>query len=236
MISVVMATYNGERFLVQQLESILEDLPNDAELVIVDDFSRDGTRRILQEVSDERVKTFFNDRNLGVTKSFSKGLEACRGEYIFLADQDDFWVKGKVERCVELLQSYDLICHDCAVVDENMQTISSSYIDFRRSAVGIWRNVLRNGYIGCCMAFRRSVYLKARSGVAVAPMHDVWLGLVAEIFRFRVAFVKESLVLYRRHGNVVTKTGLRKFVVPSLGAILSRVKLVAKLLAIRLEG
>lgn len=223
-ISVVMATYNGEKYLRPQLDSILAQLPSDSEIIVVDDSSSDRTLEILNAYNDPRLAIIENSVNSGVVKSFSKGLRACSGEFIFLSDQDDEWENHKVETCLAKLNKYDLICHDCQVVDEEGRTLHDSYIQFRGSSVGFFKNFYKNGYIGCCMAFKRSVKEEALLYLDKSPMHDVWIGLVAEINGMEVSFIDETLLRYRRHSSVVTKSGLRdKVRIPETKSIYDRI-------------
>jgi len=93
-----MAVYNGASFLRPQLESILEQLRADDELVVVDDASQDETAAILARTDDARLRLHRNERNLGVLATFEKALRLARGEIVFLSDHDDLWLAGKVEK------------------------------------------------------------------------------------------------------------------------------------------
>ncbi|MFT4918317.1 MAG: glycosyltransferase involved in cell wall biosynthesis, partial [Zhongshania aliphaticivorans] len=96
-ISVAMCTYNGERFLAEQLDSILNQTYKNIELVVVDDVSTDGTLRLLDEYAarDGRIRVIRNSENIGFVRNFEKAMGACSGEFIALADQDDIWFPEK---------------------------------------------------------------------------------------------------------------------------------------------
>ena len=99
MISIAMATYNGEKYLAEQLDSILAQTVQDFELIVCDDCSSDSTAEILSRYAekDSRIKIFVNEKNLGFVKNFEKAVSLCSGEYIALSDQDDVWFAGHLE-------------------------------------------------------------------------------------------------------------------------------------------
>lgn len=198
-LSVCMCTYNGARFLREQLESILMQLGPQDELIVVDDGSRDSTVAVLQSLGDSRLRLYRNERNLGPARSFERALALAQGDRVFLADQDDVWLPGKVPAMVDALNEADLAVSDCRVVDEALNELHPSFFARQRSGPGLLRNLARNTYLGCCIALRRELLQVALPFPARLPMHDWWLGLVAEAFG-RVVFVAQPLVLYRRHG------------------------------------
>ena len=207
LISVCMTTYNGERYVAEQVRSILAS-PLVGELLVSDDGSTDRTLEILSGIDDSRLRLLEGPRR-GLVRNFESVLALARGEYIFLSDQDDVWLPGKVETLLGYLKRADLVVSDCAVVDSQLTTLQPSFFAARGSGRGLWRNLLRNSYIGCCMAFRRELLAYALPFPAETPMHDWWLGLVAEMFG-RTAFAPEPLTLYRRHGSNASTTAEQK--------------------------
>lgn len=201
-----MATYNGEKYLEEQLKSILCQLAETDEVIISDDGSGDGTVELIKSYKDSRIHLFDNRRQKGIIGNFENALSYASGDFIFLADQDDVWLPGKVKSCVEALQHYDLILHDAFVVDEKLSVIHPSFFCLRGVHSGFYHNLLKNSYIGCCMAFKRSLLnnvLPFPSGIA---MHDMWIGLKAEL-QGKVGLLPESLLLYRRHSSNASFTG-----------------------------
>ncbi len=205
-VSVCMATCNGERFFKEQLDSILSQLHDDDELVISDDHSTDGLPRILSTCEDKRVKVLPSQRFGGPTGNFEYALKHCTNDIIFLADQDDVWYPGKIDAMCYALQNADLVVCDCRLTDHELKTISPSFFAFNGSRPGLLKNLVKSSYIGCCMAFRREVLTKALPFPDSIPLHDQWIGLVAERY-FRIAFVPEVLVDHRRHLNNYSTTG-----------------------------
>lgn len=207
-LSVCMATFNGGPYLNAQVSSILQQLGPDDELIVVDDGSSDDTLALLQGLGDARIRVFGNSRNLGPAQSFGRALSLATGDAIFLSDQDDIWLPGKVKAMLEVLGHSDLVVSDCTVADGALNVVHASFFRLRGSRPGLWHNLVRNSYLGCCMAMRRELLAHALPLPARVPMHDWWLGLVAEAFG-RPAFLPKPLILYRRHGANASSTGER---------------------------
>lgn len=200
MISVCLATYNGGRYVGEQLRSVLMQLGPDDEVVISDDGSTDNTLAEIARLNDPRLRLLSNSGRAGVIRNFERVLLAARGETIFLCDQDDVWLPGKVNRCLAGLSESVLVVTDCAVVNSELTIMAPSFFRLRRSGPGLLRNLWKNRYLGCCMAMRRSVLGAALPFPAHIAMHDWWIGLVAERMG-KVHFLDETLSLYRRHGG-----------------------------------
>jgi glycosyltransferase involved in cell wall biosynthesis len=203
MISVCIPTYNGERFIKQQLESILIQLGENDEVVISDDSSADSTVAIIREIDDSRIVLFENNTFRNPALNMENALIQASGDQIFLSDQDDLWMPGKVNIIMSYLRSYDLVLHDCEIIDENDFLLYSSFFDLNHSKRGFLKNLIKNSYIGCCMAFNRSIMKFFLPFPKNVPMHDLWIGLMAEL-SCNITFVPESLSRYRRHGMNAT--------------------------------
>jgi len=206
-VSVAMTTCNGEKYILEQIESILPQLREYDELVIGDDDSKDRTLEIIDKVanSDKRVK-IFRGKGLGVIRNFERVIGECNKDLIFLCDQDDVWVPNKVEIIKEHFlkdEKLILMMSDLMVVDKNLKVIHSSYMKKKGCSTGMIKNILRNGYVGCALAFRRElipIILPFPKGI---PMHDQWIGILAEMFG-RAKMIEDKLVLYRRYEDNVT--------------------------------
>lgn len=199
-----MATYNGGRYLREQVDSILIQLGEEDELIVSDDGSTDDTIGILKGYNDNRIHIFTNNNRKGVIGNFENAIRQAKGIYIFLADQDDLWLQGKVKKCVMALQNADLVLHDAAIWNGD-KIINDSFFKLRGVKHGYLKNIVKNSYIGCCMAFNK----KLKETVLPMPevaMHDMYIGLVGER-RFKTVFLAEPLILYRRHGKNASATG-----------------------------
>lgn len=204
-ISVCMATYNGAKYLREQVDSILAQLQPGDELVVSDDGSTDTTPEILRSYGDA-LHIVGSGRAGGVVRNFSRALSHARGELILLADQDDVWLPGRAERMrAELLQC-DLVLTNAWVVDEQLHQTGVSLFDQLQPSSGFWRNLLSSSFVGCCMGFRRSLLAAVLPLPASAPWHDWLLGLYASL-RGRVRQIDAPLLLYRRHDANASLTG-----------------------------
>lgn len=201
MISVCMATYNGAKYLREQVDSILMQLGEEDELIVSDDGSTDDTIEILEGYNDNRIHIFYNNNRTGVVGNFEYALCQASGEYIFLADQDDVWINNKVEKCVAVLQNADLVVTDCYVTDSNLNIIEPSFFRSRGSRKGFWKNLFKNSYLGACVAFRADLL---RIVMPIPPnlpvYHEGWIASLADITG-EVIFSDFKGIFFRRHEN-----------------------------------
>lgn len=206
MISVCMATYNGEKYIKEQLDSILKQISDSDEIIISDDGSTDNTVEIIKlyQESNRNIKLVEGPRK-GLIKNFENALNLSRGEIIFLSDQDDIWVEGKVERVMKEFEktAVSLILHDAYIVDSEGKIIESSFYKHRGSKPGLISNIVKNSYLGCCMAFKRELLNECLPFPAKIEMHDWWIGLMGEKFG-KVTFIHKQYLMYRRHGDNVS--------------------------------
>jgi glycosyltransferase involved in cell wall biosynthesis len=203
MVSVCMATYNGGEFIYDQISSVLPQLSFDDELIISDDGSQDETISIIQSFNDPRIRLFRNKSNIGVVKNFENALIKAQGDYIFLCDQDDVWFNNKVQLCCELLKEFDIVVSDCHIVDRDLNIVEPSYFDYLNSRAGLFRNLSKNTYLGCCLCFKRLILKLIIPFPEKIPMHDIWIGFVGGLF-YKVRFEPIPMMLYRRHSYTFT--------------------------------
>jgi len=156
-ISVCMATYNGERYVAVQLTSILNQLSDGDELIISDDSSIDNTTTIIKSFNDNRIKLYENQQFKSPIFNFENALKHANGEYIFLADQDDIWMPRKVEIFKKYLNDYDLVLSDANIIDDSGKEIYESFYRVNASNGGLLKNMVKNSYLGCTMAFNRKI-------------------------------------------------------------------------------
>lgn len=208
MISVCIATYNGEKYIKQQLDSILNQIDIDDEVIVSDDYSTDATVEIIKSFSDSRI-VIFENTGKGLLQNFENAISKSRGDYIFLSDQDDIWAENKVQICLEdFKKGYELILSDCKIFDsETKEIVEESFFKFNNSKKGIINNLIRNSYIGCCMAFSSRLKDKALPFPETIAMHDSWIGLLGEIY-FKVKFNDNKLINYRKHSSNASFTAV----------------------------
>ena len=207
-VSVAMATYNGEKYIKEQIESILLNLEDNDELVISDDGSTDKTIEIINAIADSRIKLLCGPKQ-GLIKNFENAIVNCSGDYIFLSDQDDIWEPNKVSKVLEyfIMKNCDCIIHDCIIINsDDSQIINNSFFNYRHSRKGFFSNIIKNSYIGCCMAFKKELLKKILPFPKNIAMHDQWIGLISNKYG-KNYFLSDKLIRYRRHEN--NKTNMK---------------------------
>ena len=204
-ISVCMATYNGEKYIYEQTQSILIQLSAGDELIVSDDGSRDNTISVLESFRDNRIKIFRNKGNKGPVGNFQNALENASGDYIFLADQDDVWFDNKIAVMISYLDGYDVVNCDCKIVDNDLSTLKESFFAHHHSGAGFVKNFKRNTYMGNSMAFKKGLLPVILPFPPNIPNHDLWIGVVADLF-YRPYFIPQILGLHRRHDSNASNT------------------------------
>lgn len=202
-ISVCMAARNGEQFIGIQIASILPQLAESDELVIVDDASDDGTIAIIEAFRDKRIRIVRHEHNRGVIRTFNCALQEAKGEIIFLTDQDDVWREDKVAKFMEVFRTRPDITaamSDLAITDACGKIMSGPKFASRHFHQGVLHTLARNQYQGGAMAFRRSLLEYCLPFPNNIPVHDAWIGLVNQLVG-KTAFIPEPLLFYRRHAG-----------------------------------
>jgi len=203
MISVCIPTFNGEKYIQRQLDSMLAQLGLDDEVVISDDSSTDRTIGIIKEYNDSRIKLFENCTFKSPIFNLENALKEAKGDYIFLADQDDIWLPHKIRQTVEQFRRFDLVVCNGFIIDQDENVIHPSYFEWKGSRKGFLKNLAKNSYLGCSIAFNRKILNKVLPFPKHIIMHDLWIGLIGEAIG-RVHFISEPLFCYRRHDDNYT--------------------------------
>lgn len=203
-ISVALAAYKGERYIAEQLNSILCQLGENDEIIVSDDFPAGKTREAVAEIHDKRIR-YIEGQGKGVVRNFENALNACTGDVIFLSDQDDVWMPDKVQKVLaEIRNGADLVLHDAAVTDGSLNITDPSFFAVHGSNASFAKNLIRNSFVGCCMAFTRKVMADSLPFPNELPMHDWWIALAAMKKGYKTVLLPESLIKWRRHGENVT--------------------------------
>jgi glycosyltransferase involved in cell wall biosynthesis len=207
MISVVMATLDGLRYLPVQLESVLRQLGPEDELVVSDNGSTDGTLAFLEKAAakDKRMLLLVFGSRRGVVANYENALRHAHGDVLLLCDQDDIWLPGRVDFFRTWFVEHPrtlLLQTDAELVDAEGRRTDESFFYLRRSGPGLMKNFVKNGFQGCSLGFRRTLLDVALPFPTRLPMHDMWLGLLAEAAgTLRTAFSPKVLTRHRRHGG-----------------------------------
>ena len=205
-ISVALAAYKGQKYIAEQIESILPQLGENDEIIVSDDYPQGLTREAVMKIADrdKRVK-YIEGEGKGVVRNFENALEACSGDVIFLCDQDDIWQADKVSSVMaEISKGADLVLHDAAVTDADLNITEPSFFAVHGSNADFKHNLIRNTFVGCCMAFTRQVMLDTLPFPKELPMHDWWIALAAIRKGYKTVLLNKPLILWRRHGDNVT--------------------------------
>lgn len=206
MISVCMTTYNGEKYLKEQIDSILPQLSENDELIISDDGSKDNTCAIIEAYKDSRIKLLHNHGKHGFVGNFENALSNSKGDYIFLSDQDDFWNPNKVTKVMSKLQDYSLVIHDAELVDGQGLSLDHTYYETMHHGTSFLMNLWKTRWLGCCMAFKREVLDYCLPFPDKIEGHDYWIGMMG-MLKFKYLFMPDVLMCYRRHGSNVSPSG-----------------------------
>ncbi len=212
-IDVLLATYNGEKYIKEQIDSILKQTYKNIRLIISDDCSTDNTVRILEEYKekDNRIEIYTQTENLGVVKNIEFLLKKVENELYMLSDQDDVWLPEKIEKSIKTLkeQNADLVFGDLVVVDKDLNTIYPSFGDFMllndkiKKYIGTNKiNYLYNCVTGCTVLSKKNLIEKILPFPTTSKylIHDFWIGLIVSI-NGKMAYMPEKYIKYRQHGN-----------------------------------
>jgi len=226
MISVAMCTYNGAKYLSEQLRSIADQTLSVDELVVCDDKSSDDSIKILETfaaTSPFPVYIHVNEQNFGSTKNFEKCLTLCKGDVIFLCDQDDLWREDKVQKQVDYLNEHpqiDAVFSDGLLIDDNSKPTGITIwqeIEFNQPGQNKWKNgkpheILFNGFVvtGATLAIRKSCLERLVPFPTHVPdlIHDAWIAVVLSLEN-KIDFIADTLIMYRIHSSQQVGFGSR---------------------------
>lgn len=208
-----MAAYNGSEFIEEQIQSILTELGPHDELLIVDDESADDTVALVEAIGDPRITLHRNKQNLGYVRTFEKAITLSRGKYIFLSDQDDIWIPGRLEKMLRVLDKNSVVVTNC----KHFGGRSGRFHDIRLRSTDSGKH-LRNllgiviGYRlhwGCAMAFAADLKdLALPFPPHMSESHDQWLAMCGNFSR-SIAYLEDDTILHRLHDENLTPNKMR---------------------------
>lgn len=217
MISVCIATYNGERFIKEQLDSIVCQLSEDDEIIISDDGSSDKTLEIIDSYNDRRIKVYHHEKDKSLlkinklrnfyytTQNFENALKNAKGDYIFLADQDDIWLPNRVKMMLNELNAYDCVMCNLNLIDCDDKVTKYNYFNRNPVPKNLLVYILKTRILGCCLAFKKQLLNYSLPFPKMLLSHDYWLGCIA-ITKFKFKYIDVPLHLYRRYDSNVSTT------------------------------
>lgn len=205
-ISVAMAVYNGEKFIRNQIDSIIKQLRKCDEIVISYDESTDHTYEIIKEYSQNYpfIK-IVKDPNKGVFSNFENAIKNTTKDIVFISDQDDVWVEDKLRTILDVFEKNnpDMVIHNGVHIDSNGMIISSDFFTMYKIQNDIIRNFIKPRYSGCCIAFKKELKELIIPIPRTVGAYDHWIGMIGECFG-KVVFCDDVLLLHRLHGENVT--------------------------------
>ncbi|MBE7718245.1 glycosyltransferase family 2 protein [Lacrimispora indolis] len=228
MVSVLLASYNGEKYIRDQLDSILNQTISDLTVMISDDLSADGTPAVIQEYEERypgRVKSLRNgERSGSAQNNFFRLLKSATDEYVMLCDQDDVWLSDKAEVTLREMKRLEaewgkkvpLLVHgDLSVTDKEGKVLHKSMAEYQKIAVHDNRfshYLVENNITGNTVMVNKALLRLLNDIPEECVMHDWWLGLLASCFG-RISYIDRPLVLYRQHGDnqVGSKSGKEQY-------------------------
>ncbi len=225
-VDILMTVFNGEKFIDEQIQSILDQTHQNFRLIIRDNHSNDSTPQIIKRWEKRfpnNISATLGTKNLGVLGNFSALTEHAQAPYIMFSDSDDIWMKEKITKTLakmqEMEQAYGvktpLLVHtDLTVVDMHLNEIHNSFWKYSNldgsQPLTLERTLVENVITGCTMMMNRSLLEMAKPIPSEAPMHDAWLGLVASAFG-KIDALSEPTILYRQHGTNDSGANLYNF-------------------------
>ncbi len=214
-----MAVCNGEKYLNEQIDSIINQLSPHDEIVISYDNSSDNSFNIIKAYAsiDHRIKYFKNNLKPGVVKNFENAVKNCTGEIIFYSDQDDVWMSDKIKKVLRKFEdpNVTVVIHDSSLTDRELNITHPSTFKLRNGNTSLFKNLIRLSYIGCCLAFRSDMKKVVLPIPTIYRSHDWWTGSICSCFG-KMEKIDEALILHRLHENNATPIKS-----PSLGYKLS---------------
>lgn len=215
-IDILLATYNGERYVAEQLDSLLRQTWPDFRVLVRDDGSSDATRDIIKRyvaAYPDRITLCEDHGNLGVISNFAELMRLSSAPYVMFSDQDDVWLPGKVQTSFAAMKRLEqrhgadipLLVHtDLCVVNEALEITAPSFLKQAHLQTGhtLGRLLIKNNVTGCTTLFNRALLDKALPMPDSCLMHDWWIALVAAAFG-EVVLLPRADILYRQHGRNV---------------------------------
>lgn len=224
-ICIIMAVYNGEHYLAEQIDSILKNNAQNVTLHIFNDHSQDQSQHIIEEYVQSypgRIFGHYHHDNHGVIRNFLEGTQVMDADYYMFCDQDDVWLPHKIEHSLQAIEKLEadtadkpcVIFGDAQTVDQNLREIAPSFqrqSGYHTDALDPAHILMENKLIGCTIMFNRSLQQLLTDFPAEIRMHDWWIALIGSFFG-KIAYLDEPLLLYRQHGgNVVGGTSFTAY-------------------------
>jgi glycosyltransferase involved in cell wall biosynthesis len=215
MVSVCIATFNGEAYIKKQVSSILKQLDKNDEIVISDDGSYDKTIEIIHSFADKRIKLFKHSKSnivhpsathIKVSANFENAIKNAKGEYIFLSDQDDVWFDNKLATMLNFLENNILVFSNFSIIDSSDRIVRNTYFSKNPISHSFLFNIIKFPFFGCSIAFQRDLLNYILPFPENIILHDNWIGFIAQK-KGNIKYIEEALFSYRIHNCNVSYNG-----------------------------
>ncbi len=212
MVTVLLAVYNGEKYLKQQLDSILNQTVTDIKILIRDDGSSDASPKIIDEYCElhpQKIAKLVGASTGSAKQNFAELLKYADSDYIMFCDQDDIWLPEKIEKTLKVIKNAEknnlpvLVHTDLKVVDGDLNVISNSFFEFQKltqNNITLPKLLVQNYVTGCTVMINHALAKLCGEIPCECIMHDWWLALVANLFG-EIVCLNEPTMLYRQHSN-----------------------------------
>ena len=212
-VSVIITSYNHERFLPEAIESVLNQTFEDLELIIIDDASTDSSRQIIEEFKekDNRIRTIYHDKNMGITRTYKDAIEATEGKFIGGLASDDAWINDKLEKQLKILKKDEnlIVWSDGLIIDSKSRPTGEKFTQIYKSddkSGYLFEKLLKNNFIlSTSTIFKKDklMEIKIDEHLKYLSDHKLYVDLS---YKCKFYFIEEPLVKYRLHGNNTIKT------------------------------
>lgn len=232
-VGIIMAAYNSEAYIGEQLDSILSGTYQNIRIYVRDDGSTDRTVSIVKKYEEKypsKVKLLVNQTNGGLVKNFLTGVMEAEEDYIMFSDHDDVWLPSKTAITLEAMKKAEAenkelpiaVFTDNTIVDSELKLLGRSFYErshFNFGQLGLSYMLMENKLIGCTMMLNKALKDKITVLPEQARVHDWWIALIASAFG-RIVFVNQQTMLYRQHGsNVIGNRSFFKYVTEAAGSL-----------------
>lgn len=214
-LSVCIATYNGGNYILQQVQSILNELGPRDEIILVDDCSSDGTVIIVKGLNDVRIKIYINNQNRGINYSFERAICLANNDIIFLSDQDDVWLKGRISLMVNKLLETGalLLSSNSEFINKEGKIILYSKDELKEEdSFKYCKNILKiflgtTPYYGCAMAFQKKLKDIILPMPSFIESHDLWIAMAGNIIRSSIHLDQKTLLrrIHDKNASVIKR-------------------------------
>lgn len=213
MVDILLTTYNGEKYLRSQIDSVFAQTYTDWKIMVIDDCSTDKTCSIIDEYINKypgKIELYRNNKNSGnPSLNFFKLLSMSKSEYVMFCDQDDVWLENKIYTTINVMKDLEnkneqlpvLVHTDLKVVDSKLNVLSESMFKYQKldsNAKTLKEIIVQNNVTGCTVMLNKKLISMCCSIPENVIMHDWWVALIAAAFGI-IGFVDESTILYRQH-------------------------------------